>query len=156
MPYTDIEREMALDIYRTQGATAAAKATGCSRQTIYQWLTDAVSSDDSGQKVKESQARQSVMREYLRERLLYNALRLSDRVTEPFTFITQKGTVVELEEVPGFEALKLTTAAAVALDKYRLEMGESTGRTENVTLGLVEANIQRLEAEMGHVAPSNT
>lgn len=155
--YTDAERQMALDIYRTRGATAAANAIGCARQTVYQWLADELSDDTEGQKLKESETRQTVMRSYLRERLLYNAIRLNDRVAEGFTFITKDGNVIELDEVPGFEALKLITASAVALDKYRLERGESTGRTESVTitLGMVEAEIARREAEMGHVADPN-
>lgn len=156
--FTEAEKEMALDLYRTQGATAASKATGCSRQSIYQWLAESLSTDETDPSIKaqEAVARNVVMREYMRERLLYAAMRFVDRAVEPFSWVTNKGNTVELEEPPGFEVDKLMRAAQSAIMLLRLEMGESTGRTETVTLGFIESEVVRLEAELGKRAPADT
>lgn len=154
--YTDTERQMALDIYRTQGASAAAKAIGCSRQTVYDWLADSLSTDTDKQKaLEEAVTRRSVLREHARTRLVYTYLRLIDRCSEQVKIITKDGIELELPEPPADAVQKLATAAAILIDKLRLEMGESTGRTEHVSLGLVESEIQKLEAELGNVAPSD-
>lgn len=50
------------------------------------------------------------------------------------------------EQAKAYQALSI--GVGTFEDKYRLEMGESTGRTETLTLGLVEQNIQRLEAQL--------
>lgn len=155
--YTDTERQMALDIYRTQGASAASKAIGCSRQTVYDWLADSLSTDTDKQKAQEDAiSRRIVLREHARTRMVYTYLRLIDRCTESMKIITKEGVELELAEPSAESAQKFATAAAILIDKLRLEMGESTGRTEHVSLGLVEAEIQKLEAELGNVAPSNT
>lgn len=148
---------MALDMYRSQGASAAAKATGCSRQSIYQWLADSLSSDNSDPSIKASEAvaRNVVMREYMRERLLYAAMRFVDRAVEPFSWVTPKGNTVELEEPPGFEVDKLMRAAQSAIMLLRLEMGEVTGRTETLTIGVIESEVQRLEARLAVNDPGN-
>lgn len=145
--YTELERQMAIDIYRDRGATAAAKEIGCSRQAIYDWLGEEMSTDDSD--LKERAERHTVYRGLLRDRLIRTALRLVDRCTEPFVAYDKEGMPHELEEPPGFEVQKMMTAAGIALDKYRLEMGESTGRTESITIGALEAELTRLNAELG-------
>jgi hypothetical protein len=43
-------------------------------------------------------------------------------------------------------------AAGIALDKYRLEMGEATGREETLTLSAVERGIALLEAQQSEDA----
>lgn len=145
--YTDVERQMALDIYRARGATAAAKEIGCARQTIYDWLGEELSDDESDLKTRAE--RHTVYRLLVRDRLIRLALRLTDRCTEPYVLYDKDGNPVELEEPPGYEVQKLMTAAGIAIDKYRLEMGESTGRTESITVGVLEAELARLEAGLG-------
>jgi len=41
---------------------------------------------------------------------------------------------VEFAVPPSSECRQLVTAAAILIDKYRLEVGESTGRIETVSL----------------------
>lgn len=147
---------MALDIYRTQGATAAALAIGCSRQTVYDWLADSLSTDtEKERQIAEAVARRTILREHARTRMVYTYLRLIDRCTESMKIVTKDGVEMELAEPTAEATQKFATAAAIFIDKLRLEMGESTGRTEHVSLGLVEAEIQKLEAELGNVAPGN-
>lgn len=145
--YTDTERQMALDIYRTQGATAAAKAIGCSRQTVYDWLADSLSTDTEKEKRKEEAiARRVVLREHARSRLVYTYLRLIDRCTESVKIITKDGIELELPEPPADAVQKLALAAAILMDKLRLELGEATGRTESWSMANLDAEAQRLEA----------
>lgn len=144
--YTEIERQMALDIYRDRGATAAAKEIGCSRQAIYDWIGDEASTDTSD--LKQKAERDAIYRGLLRTRLIRTALRLVDRCTEPFVVYDKDGHPHELDEPPGFEVQKMMTAVAIALDKYRLEMGESTERTEKVTIGTLESELEQLNKEL--------
>lgn len=87
--------------------------------------------------------------------MVYTYLRLIDRCSEQVKVITKDGVEIDLPEPPADAVQKLATAAAILIDKLRLELGESTGRTESVTLGFVESEIQKLEAELGNVAPGN-
>lgn len=158
MSFTQAEKDMALDMYRSQGASAAAKATGCSRQSIYQWLADSLSVDNSDPSIKAAEviAKNTVMREYMRERLLYAAMRFVDRAVEPFSWVTPKGNTVELEEPPGFEVDKLMRAAQSALMLYRLEMGEATSRTITEGADDIDRSVVQLVAEMARRSETET
>lgn len=151
--YTDIERQMALDIYHAQGATAASRQIGCSRQTIYDWLADELSTDNN--MAKEKAERRVYMREVMRHRLLTTALRLVDRVHEPWTYIDKEGVSHEVSEPPGREARELMVAAGIAIDKFRLEIGEATGRTEQIPTATIEAEIERLESRLAVNDPAD-
>jgi len=145
MAFTDVERQMALDIYRDRGATAAAKEIGCSRQTIYDWLADDVSTDESD--LKRRAERADVMRGILRDRLLRVAVRLVDRCSEPFVWYDKHGNAHAADEPPGAEVQRLMTAAAIAVDKYRLEMGEHTDRQSNLSVAPIDLELERIIAE---------
>lgn len=135
---------MALDIYRAQGATAAAKATGCSRQTIYDWLADGLSTDTDKQKAAlEASTRRDVLREHARTRMVYTYLRIIDRCTEETKIITKDGNEIVLPEPPADSVQKLATAAAILIDKLRLELGESTSRTESLDASRVDIELAR-------------
>lgn len=139
---------MALDIYRTQGATAASQAIGCSRQTVYDWLADSLSTDTlKKEAAEEALARQAVLRVHAQNRILYTYLRLIDRCTESMKIITKDGVEMELAEPTAEASQKFATAAAILIDKFRLEMGESTSRTETLDASRVDLELARTVEE---------
>lgn len=150
MPFSQVERQMALEIYRDRGATAAAAEIGCSRQTVYEWIADELS--DNSEKTEAEVAHQDRYRRYLRShltrRLLYSAVRFVDRCHEPYTYTLSDGETVEVSEPPGAEVRQLMTAAGIAIDKLRLELGETTARTEHISMDLVDSEIMRLRDEL--------
>lgn len=148
MNYTETEREMALDIYRTQGATAAAQAIGCSRQTIYDWLADSLSTDAlKKEAAEEALTRQAVLRVHAQNRLLFTYLRLIDRCTEETKIITKEGKELTLPEPSAEATQKLATAAAILIDKFRLEMGEATSRSELTDASKIDLELARTVEE---------
>lgn len=155
--YTAERQAEAVTLYFDQGAAKALETIGCGRSTLYRWIGDELSRDTKKAEAdaKDATLRQSALRQHLRERLITVAVRQLDRVLDPYPVATAFGGVVELPEPPAGEVQKLMVAVGIALDKYRLEMGEHTDRTQVVTLGVIESEIQRLEAELGKRAPEN-
>ena len=141
--YTDAQVAEALDLLEAQDIWAACRAVGASHTTIYRWhaahVRTLLKKDD--QLAAEELAENQVLRTRLQRRLLLTAMAHTDRSDAAGN---------------GNEALKFMTAAGIALDKYRLEMGESTSQTVTLTGGLLELEIQRLESEVGKQAPANT
>jgi hypothetical protein len=80
----------------------------------------------------------------LREQLLEVAGELVAKVHEMVGGVTDVWS--------GRDARDLMVAAGIALDKYRLEMGEATGREETLTLSAVERGIALLEAQQSEDA----
>lgn len=143
MIYTDEQKAEAVRLYLEVGAEDAAESIGCSRRQVYRWLgSHSVTVQKNEDRRAETAERHQTKREALREALLDAAL-LGASSLDP-------------KDPKGFQALAIGTATF--LDKYRLEMGEATGKTESITLtgGILEAEIQRLESELGKQAPVNT
>lgn len=140
MTYTDEQKAEAVRLYVEVGPDEAAKQIGCSRRAIYDWLgLYSVQTKKPDERRAETEARHTAKREALREALLDAAL--------------SGASALDTADPKGFQALAV--GVGIFLDKYRLERGESTGRTETLTLGLVESEVQRLEAELGKRAPAN-
>ncbi|MDJ0924796.1 MAG: helix-turn-helix domain-containing protein [Acidimicrobiia bacterium] len=137
--YTNEERAAALQLYREHGATHAARTIGCSRQQVYRWLREEMSRHTPPQKgeIEAEQRYQQALRMYGRRRWLEVSIRMLDRTLEEAKdFRGPDLTPVTWDEPPGREAQSLVTTAAIAWDKYRLEMGESTFRTERAEGGI--------------------
>lgn len=142
MVYTDEQKAEAVRLYVELGPDEAARTIGCSRRAIYGWLgMHGVQTKKPDEQRAETEARHAAKREALREALLDAAL--------------QGAAAVDTSDPKGYQALAI--GVGTFLDKYRLENGESTGRTESLTLtaDLLESEIQRLENELGKQAPAN-
>ena len=142
--FTQEQKAEAVKLYLEVGPEEAAKAIGCSKRSIYGWLGEFcidVKDEKREQRRQETALRHEAKREALREALLDAAL-LGVASLNP-------------ADPKGYQALAIGTATFI--DKYRLENGEATGKTETVTLtsGLLESEIQRLENELGKRAPAD-
>lgn len=133
MPYTEAQKKKAVELYVEHGADTAASETGCSRQTIYNWLgLDSVKPEKREQIVQRHQEK----REALREALLDKAL--------------QGIIAADPSDPRGFQSLSI--GAATFLDKYRLEMGEHTARTVQEGSEDIDRSVAQLVAELNRRA----
>lgn len=133
MVYTEAQKAEAVKLYVELGPDEAAKQIGCSRRSIYGWLgLHGVQTKKPEEFRVETEIRHTAKREALREALLDGAL--------------MAASALDTDDPKGFQAL--TVGIGVLLDKYRLERGEHTDRTQVVTVGLIEAEIQRLETQV--------
>lgn len=141
MPYTTEQKTEAVRLYIEHGPDEAARIIGCGRMSIYRWLADTPVPDEKREAQRlETAIRHQLKREALREALLDAAM--------------AGAAAIDLTDPKGFQALSI--GVGTFLDKYRLEMGETTARTEHVSIGLIEAEIQKLEAQIGSVpTPAN-
>jgi len=149
MKYTDEQRTEALRIFEEQGAIAAAEAIGCHRSVIYDWYRRAVSADI--EKTEEEQrveaAYQKAIRLRARRRMLTRIDNLFDRMDEPHIDFKGKDVIkVTYPTASSGDIKNYVTSVAILIDKYRLEMGEATDRTETVTLEAVQERIRHLRA----------
>jgi hypothetical protein len=72
------------------------------------------------------------MRLELRVGLLEQALRILDRMKEPHTTVHGKDAIrVEHNEAPAADLRGYAISLGILIDKYRLESGEPTGKTEH-------------------------
>lgn len=134
MAYTEEQKAEAVRLYIELGPDEAAKQIGCSRRSVYDWLgLYGVQTKKPEEFRAETEIRHTAKREALREALLDGAL--------------MAASALDTDDPKGFQAL--TVGIGVLLDKYRLERGEHTDRTQHVTIGLIEREVERLEAELG-------
>ncbi len=134
--YTDAQKAEAVELYVEVGTAEAARRIGVTGRTITNWAKAAgVTSQERVQKTESArevlQATQAEKREELRVLLLDAGIH---HVTQSIAADT------------GRDAQAYMTGAGIGIDKYRLEMGEATGRTETVDLASAEASID-LEVE---------
>ena len=139
--YTEDEKRDALLAYVDHGPAEAARQTGISPLTISSWARRAGVHTNAVAKMKEAtealRARQDEMREELRVRMLHKALDLIDRMDAPHVeFKGKDASLVTYPVAPAGAVQNYATSIGILLDKYRLEMGEATGRTEH--RGLLE------------------
>lgn len=141
MVYTAEQKAEAVRLYIEHGPDAAARQIGCSRRAVYHWLgLHGVQTKRPEEVRAETEIRHTAKREALREALLDGAL--------------MGASALDTADPKGFQAL--TVGIGVLIDKYRLERGEHTDRTQVVTIGWIEQQVQKLESELGVIrTPSN-
>jgi transposase-like protein len=141
MVYTDEQKAEAVRLYVEVGASAAAREIGCSRDTVYEWLA-LYPTSVGDEKEKERREARVLAREAKRE-----AAR--DAMLDAWFAgaVTAAGIASDPKQARAYQSLSI--GAATFQDKFRLEMGEHTDRTQVVTLGLIEREVERLEAELG-------
>jgi hypothetical protein len=137
--YTDDEKSEALSLYMDVGVAESARRTGINPLTISSWARRAGLHTNAPVKTKEAtealRARAGEMREELRLRMLHKALDLLDRMDAPHVeFKGKDASAVTYPIAPAGAVQNYATSAAILLDKYRLEVGEATNRTENLSI----------------------
>jgi hypothetical protein len=111
--HSDEVREKALRFFDESGIWSAVAETGVHHTTIYRWHAERVrTSETNAEAVAEEQRVQELYRAHLTQRLMQVALAHVDRSDSAKS---------------GKDAQSFATAAAIMLDKFRLEMGEHTG-----------------------------
>lgn len=168
-------KQRALELYVSDGPSAASRATGVPSGTIRGWahkegltmeraaevLRERLERADADEAEREAarlaevellskaQARAERKRLELRELLLDRALELLHRMDDEH--IDYRGKDAELVVFPrpsAADCQRYMTAAAVAIDKYRLEVGESTSRAEVVSDSALDREIEQLMDRM--------
>lgn len=133
--YTDEQKVKALELLETQDIWAACQAVGANHTTIYRWHAAHVRTllKEDPELAADEEAEGKVLRSRLQRRLLLIAMAHADR-----SDAARDGT----------QALRYMTAAAIALDKYRMELGEATSRTISEGADDIDRSVKQLVAEM--------
>lgn len=142
--FTAAQKTKALELFHERGATAAAEATGCHRTQIYRWLRDDVAQrpEKTAEQIQAEDAYQTSLRQSIRRRLLEKVDNLLDRFDEPHFDYRGKDVVrVQWDSATSGDIRAYATSIGILIDKYRLEMGEHTQRTDAFTS--VDMELQR-------------
>lgn len=134
--YTDEQQREALMFYVDLGPAEASRRTDISPLTISSWARRAGLHTNAPVKTRQAtealMAKQAEMREELRVRMLHKALDLIDRMDAPHVEFKGKDALpVSYPVAPAAAVQNYATSIGILLDKYRLEMGESTSRDEH-------------------------
>jgi transposase-like protein len=140
MKFTDKQKRAAVKTYLAEGATAAAQATGCSRQAVYGWLAlYGVDSVNDQEKRQATADRHAQKRAALAEAFLDQSMTLA----------------LAADPAQPLEAQRLMTAAAIASQKHLELIGRAPASPPVITQAWLEMEISRMEGELGKVAPSS-
>jgi transposase-like protein len=123
-----------LAVYQVDGPASAAREYGISRDCVQRWARAAGLSTSAETKKQTEAALDSLAarRLRIRDKLAEYAEKTLDRLGEDFTFATKDGIIITLDGPPPGACKDLCTAAAILIDKLRLEAGEATTRGEVV------------------------
>lgn len=154
--YSDRDRERARAIYEERGPTVAAEALGCSKGTIGKWAKDGdwrtVRVERTHAATEAAAADRALKREELRNKLLDQAIEALTRMNAAHVeFVGKDGRREELEHPSAGGFKDYAVAARELVYTFRLEMGEATSREEQVRRDKVEAEADRLLAQLGNV-----
>lgn len=137
--YTEDEKARALDLYGSVGLAEAARETDIPKPTIQSWARrTGLPHTDAAAKTREAtlaaSARADQLRAGIRLKLLVKADRLLDRMDEPH--VEFKNSAKEIRQVtyptaPAAAVQNYATSVGILIDKYRLEVGEATTRSES-------------------------
>lgn len=137
--YTAQQKADALQIYVTQGLAAAAKATGFNKATICSWARRGGIQGPKPDNVRNAnawhQAKLEERRVELRGEMLRKAADLLQRMDEAhIDFKGKEAVEVEYPIAPAAAVRDYANAFGILIDKFRLEMGEVTNRTEALSI----------------------
>jgi transposase-like protein len=147
--YTDAQRAEAVELYRTDGPTVVQHQLGIPKGTVTKWAqaagVETVSTANTRAAVEAISVLRERKREEVRTLLIEKAADMLGRMDEPHKDFRGKDvTEVTFEKAPSGACQQYATAAAILIDKFRLEMGESTARVESVDRAQVEAEVGQL------------
>jgi hypothetical protein len=151
---TPEERAAAMAVYREHGLAEAHRQSDVPKSTLRFWAQqdgldprklagDAVAQTAAANEARE--ARIAEMRLELREELLSVAIDMAERTKAPHVdYRGRDMTRVVFDHAPADACRNYLVAGAIAIDKFRLESGETTGHVQ-VDRGPVEQQKQRVE-----------
>ena len=129
----------ALRLYQEVGLAEAWRRTGIPKPTIASWARrEGLPHTDAAAKTREAtlaaSARADQLRTEMHVMLLEKAVDLLERMDEPHTEF--KNSAKEIREVvypiaPAGAVQNYATSVGILIDKYRLEVGEATTRSES-------------------------
>lgn len=151
--WSDEDKAAAVALVAEKGLAEAWRQTGIPKPTIVRWCQEAgverFHPERTRAAVDALQERSRVLRAHLRSELLERSLDLLDRMDEPHVeFKGKDGGQVEYPVAPAAAVQNYATSAAILIDKYRLEMGEATGRSETTLLDGKSDHEQRVLADI--------
>ena len=136
--HTPEQKAEAIRLTAEGGLAHAWRETGIPKPTIVRWCKEAgverFHPEQTRMAVDALQARTAEVRSTLRLMLIEKAVDLIERMDEPHVeFKGKDGAAVEYPIAPAGAVQNYATSAAILIDKFRLEAGEATGRTESWT-----------------------
>lgn len=165
--YSADEKAAALNLYVSDGLAEAWRQTGIPKPTIASWARRAgFPHTDAAAKTRaatiSAAARADQLRAELRLSLLEKAVDLLERMDAPHVeFKGKDSTEVTYPIAPAGAVQNYATSVGILIDKYRLESGEATERTERrdltgqLTDDELDAAIREAEAAArGETAPA--
>ncbi len=134
--WSDADKKRAIELVAEHGLAHAWRETGIPKPTIVGWCQDAGVERSHAEQTRAAadalRARAAETRETLRLLLLEKAVDLLERMDEPHVeFKGKDADAVTYPIAPASAVQNYATSAAILIDKYRLEVGEATGRTES-------------------------
>jgi len=134
--YTDDERANAVAIVAERGLAEAWRQTGIPKMTIVNWCNAAGVVRSHPERTRAAldalEESTALRRRQLRVELLERAVEILERMDEPhMEFKGKDADAVEYPVAPAAAVQNYATSAAILIDKFRLEMGEATGRQEH-------------------------
>jgi transposase-like protein len=148
-PWTEVQKDACVAEYVANGAAAAVRMFGCSRQQVNRWarargVPPAVA---AAQRAKAAGEGLATKRARIREQLLEKVLDMLDRMDEEhIDFKGQKAQPVTYPKAPAAACQNYATCVAILIDKFRLEMGEPVPASRHIHTG-DEGGPIRLETE---------
>ena len=133
-PYEPGFRAEVVSDYKSVGLSAAARKHHVCRESVYRWAKAAGVATDLGTKpsIEKATAAAKVKRTQMRTDLLDKIDLVLNRIDGA---------------APARDCQALAMTFGILLDKYRLECGESTSRSEHLTVDQIEAELQRILAD---------
>ncbi len=146
--YTDRQRAEAINLYIAVGTTKASEQSGIPKRTLLRWVKDSdvvAQARDKTDIARVELARSNAeRRERIKTLLLEKIEDLIGRMSLPhIDFKGKDAAKVTYPTATSGDVKNYAVSVAVLIDKYRLEMGESTSRAE-ITFEQAES---RLDAE---------
>lgn len=147
--YTDEQKADALALYANEGPSAVQHQLGIPKATVTSWATAngvrTVRNERTAQAVEAAKLDRELTRERLRDAMLAKALDLIGRMDdEHIDFRGKDAKQVTYPKPSPSGCQSYATAAAILLDKVRLELGEVTGRTETVSTDQLDREIEQM------------
>lgn len=136
--YTDKERRDAVALVAEHGLAYTWRETGIPKPTLARWADDAGVERTGTEKTRAATAalteRHAHLRQVVRLELLEKVADLIERMDAPHVeFKGKDADKVEYPIAPAGAVQNYATSIGILIDKYRLEMGEATGREERWT-----------------------